>query len=160
DLRVGHPAIVDGRAFRRRGEFTKDVVRDDVREILFGSEPVCEIDENLPIHSGIARRCDRLLQPDAAAFSGGYRTFVLFLQRSRQHHIRMTGRFGQKEINAPEKFQLLQRGSRTIRVRYGSQRIETDRQETSYLSGFNGVEDLAGGEPGVGKFGLGDTPEL
>src|SRR5437773_7633466 len=34
DLRVGHAAIVDGRAFRRRGEFTKDVVRDDVREIL------------------------------------------------------------------------------------------------------------------------------
>ena len=119
-----------------------------------------EVGQDLPVHARIARRRDGLLEPHAAAFAGGDRSFVLFLQRAGQDDVGVPRGFRQEKIDASEKLQLLERGPRAVGVGNGDQRIEADGQQAADLSRFDRIEDLARSQPCPRKFGFRDAPEV
>src|SRR5215471_11570587 len=72
----------------------------------------------------------------------------------------MTSGFAQEEIDAREELELLQRGTRTVRIGDRDERIEADRKQPLDLAAFNGVNDLARGQSLLREVRFGNAPEV
>ena len=122
---VGDAVVVGHTASRGDSQLFENVGGILEWKELPATQPVRQVDDDVGVASGIARRIDALLPVNDATFGTATEPVFFLMQAAGQNHIGMMGGFREKEIDDAEVFQLRQRLAGEVRVGKRNQRVET-----------------------------------
>ncbi len=126
DLFICDAGVVGDAALAGAAQLVENFARLAKREPVRPAQRRGDVLNDPPVLPRIARRIDRLVDLDDAAFDLRDRPFIFFLQRAGQHDVGMSGRVVEEEIDRHVELELLQHAGDEIVVRQRYQGIEAD----------------------------------
>ena len=126
---------------------------------LPATEPMCQVDDDVGVSSGVTWRIDALLPMNDAPFGTATQPVFLLMETACHNDVGMMRSFRQKEIDDAEVFQLRQRFAREVRVGERNKRVEAQREQSFDFAAVDGVHNLLRAVARLGKFFGLDAPD-
>src|SRR5262249_50219912 len=130
------------------------------REAALATHRASDVLNDAPILFRVARRIDRFVDLDDAAFDLRDDSFVLFMQRAGQDDVGVMRRFIQEEVYRHVKFQFVERPSDKVVIRQRDLRIEADREQSLDLAAINFADQLVSVHSRAGNLLFVNAPDF